>query len=923
MAEQLGEAVLKLSVDATALDAGLQRAQTQGEQAGKKIADSLSKPIKPVDTKPLEAGLQRAKKEAEEAGKATEQAFTKTGKPILTAANGLEYFIDANGRARKVTGQFVTVAELQAAGLDKIGGAASRAGAGLTQGLGGSVRSIQSLEAKLQGLRQSYASVEIGSREFRKLQGEIQRTERELAKVDQTLGNTFRQRAGGFGSGLLGALGLGVGVGAGAAIGGFLKGSIDEAVQLESITRKLQNTLGPQGAGAALNFTKGLSRDLGLNFKTLADSFGGFTAAATAANVPLETQRSLFAAVSKAGQSLGLSNDAINGSFLALQQVASKGTVAMEELRGQLGERLPIALSATAKGLGISQQQLIKLVESGKLTAAQFFPALTKGLNELTAGAGGLETAAQSFQRFQNAWQDLQASFGTNLLPGITKAVKELTGALEGLGVESEARGLRGAFGFSADEAIQTVGTLRTLREQYNLTQQQARNIVSDALAGTGVSRNIFGELNLSSDQFAGFLTGLIDRAKEFRATNRDIKGELLAQAAEQQRIAAAEKVKAAEAQKQLDATLRQSQGILQLRGAQEQLDAARLTPGLDEAGRARLQAQLSLSEKLRAVESDRLELNRELEKPKGTGDGKDGTQSLARIADLQSKIQVGELAVNTAREQGAQAEAQALRTQQERFRATRLDAVAAADKLRVTQELTRLEEQAALRGTQVSETAKLQLQQQLTLAEKLRQQDNARAALQTELAKPKGQQDRVVIGEIQDRIRRANQDVRQAYADAGLQLVQNARTAAEALKGAQQGLESVLRGGFEFLTPSEQQRQITLARASIAAAGNVIRTDIDTSTPDKLFRVAAFAESYSAANKTLERAIAENTDAQRALVKGVPTASEITGSALESALQSNVNVIQALVDKNWLVNINVPGGSATGDVVGAINGGL
>jgi len=764
------------------------------------------------------------------------------------------------------------------------------------QNTSGAVNSIQALETKLQGLRQSFASVEIGSREFRKLQAEIQRTERELGQVDKTLGNTFRERAGGFGSNLLGALGLGVGVGAGAAVGGFIKGSIDQAVELETITRKLQNTLGQQGANGALNFTNQLSRDLGLNFKTLADSFAGFTAAASAANVPIETQKGLFAAVSKAGQALGLSNDAVQGSFLALQQVASKGTVQMEELRGQLGERLPIALTATAKGLGISQQELIKLVESGKLTAAQFFPALAKGLNDLTAGAGGLETSAQAFQKFRNAWEQLQASFGTNLLPGITGAVNELTKALEGLGVESEARGLRGAFGLSADQAIQTVGALRTLREQYNLTERQARNITSQALASAGARRGLFGELNLNNQQFAAFQQALIDKAKAFRETNRDIKGEAQAAEAAQKALLDQQEKTYQARQKELTVQLKQVQAGLQLRAAQEALGAARITPRLDEVGRAGLQARLAINEKIRAVQTDQLELQRELDKRPGIGDGKNGNQNAARIQELRQKIQLGQVGVEQARAQGAQAEAAALRTQQERFRTNRLDAVTAAERLRVTQQLTGLEQAAALRQTQVSETAKLQLQQQLTLSEKLRQQDAARAALATELAKPKGQQDRVVIDDLQDRIRRANQDVRQAYADAGLALVQNARSAADALKSAQQGLDSTLRGGFEFLTPQLQQEQLGKARAAVQPLVDrgVIRQGLDISSPDKLFRLAGFADSFNSAESALNKALAENTAAQELLAK-----------------------------KDWQVNVNVPGGSATGDVVGAINGGL
>ena len=583
------------------------------------MAEQLGEAVLTVraDTQQLEAGLQRVRQQAEQTGQAAQQAF----------------------RGDNATG---------------------------------AIRSIAALEGRLQSLRNQYNGVEIGSREFRKLQAEIQRTERELQKVDKTLGATFAQRAGGFGSNLLSALGIGVGVSAGAVVGGFIKGSIDQAVELENITRKLQNTLGPQGANAALNFTKGLSRDLGLNFKTLADSFGGFTAAATAANVPLETQKGLFAAVSRAGQALGLSNDAIDGSFLALQQVASKGTVAMEELRGQLGERLPIALSATAKGLGISQQELIKLVESGKLTAGQFFPALTKGLNELTAGAGGLETASQKFAKFQNAWEQLQASFGQNLLPGVTATVEQLTKAVEGLGAVNSAKDLGfagfnlqkafqssvlgGPLGFVAGgfagidtQAAQATGALNAAAERYNLSQQQAKNIFSQAVKASGGRQGVLG-LEFTDQQFVKLLDEIDIKAKQFRQTNRDITAEQQAQAAAAAQQLEADKAKTVEAQKQFDKRLQSDLSGLDLQGAQDRLNAARQIVGLSEEGQAALQGQLEINSKIRAVEADRLQLKRELDKPVGSGDGANGSQNASKIAELKQRIAVGNIEIETAK---------------------------------------------------------------------------------------------------------------------------------------------------------------------------------------------------------------------------------------------------------------------------------
>lgn len=400
---------------------------------------------------------------------------------------------------------------------------AESAGNSIVKGLAGNSGSLTGLNIKLATLQGELQNVQIGTRRFRELRTEIEQAQKALNKAQGSGG-------GGPFAGL--ATGL-AGLGIGAAGIGFLKSSIDAAVELESITRKLSNTLGQQGAAGALSFTRQLSDQLGLSFKTLASGFGSFTAAASSAGVPLETQKNLFAAVAKAGQQLGLSNDEISGSLLALQQVAAKGTVQMEELRGQLGERLPIAFAATAEGLGVTQTQLIKLVETGKLTAEQFFPALTKGLNELTKESQGVATTAQNFQKLANAWDNLQTSFGTNLVPGVTSAVKTLTDVLGGVGVVVEANklGLGGgiltnALGIIPEQGSRAVGALQALANQYELTGQQARALFTDAVKGVGGKPNAFGQLTLSAKQFEQILARLPLLAEQFDLKNRGITKE-------------------------------------------------------------------------------------------------------------------------------------------------------------------------------------------------------------------------------------------------------------------------------------------------------------------------------------------------------------------------------------------------------------
>jgi len=316
------------------------------------------------------------------------------------------------------------------AGIEQVRGLATQAGRSIENALGtkASKGTLAALDIRITSLQQEIRLVEIGSRKYRELATEISKATRERQKAEAGSGGGLGPSVGSGLKDAAAAVGATVGF-AGLAVG--IKDAVQAAVEFESITRKLQNTLGSGGAAEALAFTKGLADQLGLSYKQLSNDFGSFTAAASASGIPLKEQQEVFGAVAKAGQALGLSSDAVSGSLLALQQISSKGVVSFEELREQLGSRLPIALAAAAQGLGINQQQLVKLVESGKLTAQEFLPAFAKGLNELTAGSGGVETSAQSFQKLANAWEELQIKLGETLLPTVTESVQGLTGSLQ------------------------------------------------------------------------------------------------------------------------------------------------------------------------------------------------------------------------------------------------------------------------------------------------------------------------------------------------------------------------------------------------------------------------------------------------------------------------------------------------------------
>lgn len=108
---------------------------------------------------------------------------------------------------------------------------------------------------------------------------------------------------------------------------------------------------------------------LGIQFGTLSDQYSKFAVAADAAGFSTGETRDVFMALAEAGRVNKLSLEDMNGAFLALTQMISKGKISSEELRQQLGERLPGAMNIMADALDVTTGELYKMLEQGEVLA--------------------------------------------------------------------------------------------------------------------------------------------------------------------------------------------------------------------------------------------------------------------------------------------------------------------------------------------------------------------------------------------------------------------------------------------------------------------------------------------------------------------------------------------------------------------------
>jgi tape measure domain-containing protein len=221
---------------------------------------------------------------------------------------------------------------------------------------------------------------------------------------------------------------------AGMALGVFARQLVDTQLSMDRISQSLKFATGSAEEGArALEWIRRVSKVLGLDFNSAATEFAKFAAAAKGTKIDFEEQQRIFLAVSKAAVVMGLSQDQVAGTFMALQQMISKGTVQAEELRGQLGERLPGAFQMAARAMGVTTQQLGKMLEQGKVTAEDLLPKLAREMERAFGKdvVAATESLNSGMNRLKTAWTEFkEAVLKSGVVDYIASMVKSLTEAV-------------------------------------------------------------------------------------------------------------------------------------------------------------------------------------------------------------------------------------------------------------------------------------------------------------------------------------------------------------------------------------------------------------------------------------------------------------------------------------------------------------
>ncbi len=187
---------------------------------------------------------------------------------------------------------------------------------------------------------------------------------------------------------------------------------VDVARETNRVTTALKNVSGGLAKYADnQRYLLDMAKKYGLEINALTGNFAKFTAAASVSGMTIQEQKKIFESVSRAVTAFGMSADDSNGVFLALSQMMSKGKISSEELRLQMGERLPIALQAMAKAAGTSVAGLDKLLKQGKLMSKDVLPKFAEALNEMIPNID-LDNLETSINRLKNTFTEVVNSTG-------------------------------------------------------------------------------------------------------------------------------------------------------------------------------------------------------------------------------------------------------------------------------------------------------------------------------------------------------------------------------------------------------------------------------------------------------------------------------------------------------------------------------
>lgn len=203
-----------------------------------------------------------------------------------------------------------------------------------------------------------------------------------------------------------------------AAIASFGKEVVQTTSQIQGLRNAIYYASGSAEEGNKnWKFLSETSKTLGMDVMASREGFKTLSAAMMGSKLAGQPTRDIFLSVSKAAAAMNLDAETSKGAFLALGQMMGKGKVSAEELRGQLGERIPGAFQVAARAMNMTTAQLDKFMSDGKLMAEDFLPKFAAELEKTYGDAVNPNSLQGNISRAKNSLTGLMDTIGKRLTP--------------------------------------------------------------------------------------------------------------------------------------------------------------------------------------------------------------------------------------------------------------------------------------------------------------------------------------------------------------------------------------------------------------------------------------------------------------------------------------------------------------------------
>ncbi|ELX6836638.1 tape measure protein [Escherichia coli] len=218
---------------------------------------------------------------------------------------------------------------------------------------------------------------------------------------------------------------------------------MEVGLQRASSERSIDFVFGDQSTQVK-KFIQDLTQITGMDTTETQAQFASFGASAKN-TMGLEGSEELFKNLTGYSRLMGRSDEQIQRALTAVSQMASKGQVMAEELKGQLSEALPGATQAFAKALGLTEKQLFDKMKNGDVKASDALPKFAKELGSQIDSRGGWKAIQDSTQtmlgNLKNTWNNSLTDIFRGSENGLQDFTRSLTTLLNSLGGSGKSLG--------------------------------------------------------------------------------------------------------------------------------------------------------------------------------------------------------------------------------------------------------------------------------------------------------------------------------------------------------------------------------------------------------------------------------------------------------------------------------------------------